>query len=159
MLFSVCVLGFLGFCSNRSSQMDLVVKPTCHCRWHKELWFDPWVRKISWRRKWQLQCSCLENSMDRGAWWGTVHGVTENWTRPKRLSMYTVTEGRGHLTSSEFSSALDVLQPYLHIFRGKNEPRLLDKNKTLSVRFKEGTWVHGHRHWEVLAFKGCLGKC
>ena len=76
--------------------------------------------------------------MDRGAWWGTVDGVTESWIQLKRLSMYTVTEGRSHLTSSEFSSALDVLQPYLHIFRGKNEPRLLDKNKTLSVRFKEG---------------------
>ena len=28
-----------------------------------------------------LQCSCLENSMDRGAWWATVHGVTESWTQ------------------------------------------------------------------------------
>jgi len=28
-----------------------------------------------------LQCSCLENPMDRGAWWATVHGVTKNWTR------------------------------------------------------------------------------
>ena len=27
-----------------------------------------------------LQCSCLENSMDRGAWWATVHGVTKSWT-------------------------------------------------------------------------------
>ena len=25
-----------------------------------------------------LQCSCLENSMDRGAWWATVHGVAKN---------------------------------------------------------------------------------
>ena len=24
-----------------------------------------------------LQYSCLENSMDRGAWWATVHGVSE----------------------------------------------------------------------------------
>ena len=24
-----------------------------------------------------LQCSCLENSMDRGGCWATVHGVTE----------------------------------------------------------------------------------
>ena len=24
-----------------------------------------------------LQYSCLENSMDRGAWWPTVHGVTK----------------------------------------------------------------------------------
>ena len=23
-----------------------------------------------------LQCSCLENPMDRGSWWATVHGVT-----------------------------------------------------------------------------------
>ena len=28
-----------------------------------------------------LQYSCLENSMDRGAWWATVHGVTKNRTR------------------------------------------------------------------------------
>ena len=25
-----------------------------------------------------LQYSCLENPMDRGAWWATVHGVTES---------------------------------------------------------------------------------
>ena len=28
-----------------------------------------------------LQYSCLENSMDRGAWWATVHGVTKSWIR------------------------------------------------------------------------------
>ena len=28
-----------------------------------------------------LQYFCLKNSMDRGAWWATVHGVTTNWTR------------------------------------------------------------------------------
>ena len=28
-----------------------------------------------------LQYSCLENSMDRGAWWTTVYGVTKCWTR------------------------------------------------------------------------------
>ena len=26
----------------------------------------------------QLQYSCLENPMDRGAWWDTVHGVTKS---------------------------------------------------------------------------------
>ena len=27
-----------------------------------------------------FQCSCLENPMDRGAWWATVHGVAKSWT-------------------------------------------------------------------------------
>ena len=27
-----------------------------------------------------LQYSCLENSMDRGAWWVTVPGVSKSWT-------------------------------------------------------------------------------
>ena len=28
-----------------------------------------------------LQYSCLGNPMDREAWWATVHGVTNSWTR------------------------------------------------------------------------------
>ena len=28
-----------------------------------------------------LQYSCLENSMDGGAWWDTAHGVTKNRTQ------------------------------------------------------------------------------
>ena len=28
-----------------------------------------------------LQSSCLENSMDRGTWWATVHGVAKSWTQ------------------------------------------------------------------------------
>ena len=27
-----------------------------------------------------LQCSCLENPMDRGAWQATVHRVSKSWT-------------------------------------------------------------------------------
>ena len=33
-----------------------------------------------------LQCSCLENPRDWGAWWATVYGVTQSRTRLKRLS-------------------------------------------------------------------------
>ena len=32
-----------------------------------------------------LQYSCLENPMNRGAWWATVHKVAKSWTRLKRL--------------------------------------------------------------------------
>ena len=33
-----------------------------------------------------LQCSCLENPRDGGAWWEAVYGVTQSRTRLKRLS-------------------------------------------------------------------------
>ena len=35
-----------------------------------------------------LQYFCLENPMDRGAWWATVHEVTKRWIQLKRLSAY-----------------------------------------------------------------------
>ena len=33
-----------------------------------------------------LQCSCLENPRDGGAWWATVNGVAQSRTQLKRLS-------------------------------------------------------------------------
>ena len=38
-----------------------------------------------------LQYSCLENPMDRGAWWATVHGVTESRTRLSDLTLTNYT--------------------------------------------------------------------
>ena len=38
-----------------------------------------------------LQYSCLENPIDRVAWWAIVHGVTKNQTQLKQLSMHTCT--------------------------------------------------------------------
>ena len=46
---------------------------TCECRRRKKHGFNPWVGKIPWRRAQQLQYFCLENAMDRGAWWATVY--------------------------------------------------------------------------------------
>ena len=47
----------------------------CQCRRHG---FNPWVGKIPWNRKWQPTLnSCLENFIDRGAQWVTVHGAAE----------------------------------------------------------------------------------
>ena len=38
-----------------------------------------------------LQCSCLENLMNGGAWWAAVHGAAKSWTR---LSGFTFTHWR-----------------------------------------------------------------
>ena len=52
------------------------------CVIQRPLWaerFHPWVEKIPWRRKWQPTPAFLPGeSMERGAWWATVHGVTES---------------------------------------------------------------------------------
>ena len=43
--------------------------------------FNPWVGRSSEEGNGNpLQYSCLENHMDRGAWWATVHEVTKSWT-------------------------------------------------------------------------------
>ena len=44
-----------------------------------------------------LQYSCLENPMNRGAWWAAVHGVAQNRTRLKQLHMHAcIGEGNGN---------------------------------------------------------------
>ena len=50
-------------------------------------WYGPGT---DWRRWWRapLQYSCLENPMDRGAWWVAVHGVVKSRTQ---LSDFTFT--------------------------------------------------------------------
>ena len=48
---------------------------TCHCRRHR---FDSWGRRSPGEGNGNpLQNSCLGNSMDRGAWQATVHGITK----------------------------------------------------------------------------------
>ena len=54
-----------------------------------------------WRRQWRpLQYSCLENPMDRGAWWAAVHGVARSWDTPEWLhfhfSLSCTGEGNGN---------------------------------------------------------------
>ena len=50
-----------------------------------------------------LQCSCLENPRDGGAWWAAVYGVTQSRTRLKWLSS----------SSSSSSSSRDLLWKYI----------------------------------------------
>ena len=62
----------------------------CQCRRHKRQGFNPWIGKIPWRRHDNpLQCSCLENPMDRRAWWSTGHRLAKSRTQPKWISKHT----------------------------------------------------------------------
>ena len=63
----------------------------CQCRRHKRHGFDPGLERSSGvGNDNPLQHSCLENPMDRGAWWATVHGAAKNQTWLKRLSIYRI---------------------------------------------------------------------
>ena len=62
-------------------------EPACQCRGYKRPGFNPWVRKIPWRRIWEpTSISCLGKTMDRAVLRATVHGVTESQTGLKLLS-------------------------------------------------------------------------
>ena len=41
------------------------------------------------------QCSCLENPMDRGAWWVTVHGVAKSRTRLSNVTFFHMLPTQG----------------------------------------------------------------
>ena len=54
---------------------------------------ETWVQSLGWEDPLEKQMathssySCLENSMDRGAWWATVHGVTKS-DKTEQLSLH-----------------------------------------------------------------------
>ena len=59
-----------------------------------------------------MQYSCLENPMDRGAWWATVRGVAKSRTRLKQLSMLcklsktTPVKSCNHIPTTHISNKL-----------------------------------------------------
>ena len=61
-----------------------------------------------------LQYSCLENPVDRGAWWAIVHGVIYSRTRLNQLNLIII---RRVLTSSAVILDLFVLLALISFFR------------------------------------------
>ena len=49
--------------------------------------WETWVKSLGWEDPLEKEMAthssilAMENSMDRGAWWATVHGVTKSWTQ------------------------------------------------------------------------------
>ena len=71
-----------------------------------------------------LQCSCLENPRDGGAWWAAIYGVAQSWTRLKWLS----------------SSSM-VLQEETEL--GSQKTWILHKAIILQLKNKQKTWILG----------------
>ena len=69
-----------------------------------------------------LQCSCLENPRDGGAWWAVVYGVAQSQTRLKRLS-----------SSSSSSSVVNLLSIFVSIQLSFLEGDIFKNLKDLSI--------------------------
>ena len=69
-----------------------------------------------------LQCSCLENPRDGGAWWAVVYGVAQSQTRLKRLS-----------SSSSSSSVVNLLSIFVSIQLSFSEGDIFKNLKDLSI--------------------------
>ena len=69
--------------SRKASQVSLEVKnPPANARDIRDVGSVPGVGRSSGERNGNpLQCSCLENPMDRRAWWARVHGVAKESDR------------------------------------------------------------------------------
>ena len=74
--------------TSRAGQMGEEIIITKFCKpLNKWAGFDPWLGRFPGEGNGNLlQYSCLENPMEGGAWWATVHRVTKSWTR---LSNFT----------------------------------------------------------------------
>ena len=101
-----CFPGFSGGGSGK--------EPACQCRRPKEMLFP----SLGWKDSPEegngnpLQNSCLENPMDRGAWWATVHRVTKSWTHWSNLAcMHIWCFPRPLLSWDQFSSGSGMPKP------------------------------------------------
>ena len=84
--FSCLSLNLLSF-KTRGSPGGASGKRT-HLPMRETCGFDHWWRRSPGEGSGNpLQCSCLENPMDRGAWQATVHGVAQSQTWVKWLGM------------------------------------------------------------------------
>ena len=75
------MLGFPGGANGKEIMPLLPVKERQETLVPSLGWKDPLEKEIATHPS----ISCLENSMDKGAWWATVQRVTKSWIQ---LSMY-----------------------------------------------------------------------
>ena len=102
-----------------------------------------------------LQYSCLENAMDRGAWWDTVHGVTNESDTIEQLNnnnKWLITTDIYSLTVQEATSQKS------RVSRAALPLEALRQTPSLSLLILGGsyTFTHWRRKWQptrVLAWR------
>ena len=119
-----------------------------------------------------LQCSCLENPRDGGAWWAAIYGVAQSRTRLKRLSSSSSSKSKGYrfgcetfssLLSSYFSQVPSAQVLPLEVIIGNALLLLLLLSRFSRVQLCATPWTAAHQappslgfsrqeHWSGLPF-------
>ena len=126
-----------------------VIEPTCQCTRHTKHWFDPWIMKLPWRRKWQPTPVFLPGEfygqrslVGRGLQSMGSERAGHDWT--------TKHTGETVVSSGCTSKRLDVGRAYVWIYKphgqtmslGSSRPRMWERGP----RFYEFTIVVRHHH-------------
>ena len=88
---------------------------------------------MHWRNGNPLQCSCLENPRDGGAWWVAVYGVAQGWTRVKWLSKQQQHLSNLFLYPGKFLASCQVCLPQ-------------QKLRSAIMQLIKSFWQTGYRH-------------
>ena len=92
-----------------------------------------------------LQCSCLENPRDGGAWWPAVYGVAQSRTRLKRLS------------SSIYVCVCVCVCVYTFIYIYTHTHYVLNLCYPLQYILNQSCWkVYQHQEWLLTPLTSCL---
>ena len=115
-----------------------------------------------------LRYSCLENPMDGGAWWATVHGVTKSWTQ---LSDFTQSTHRnvGETTlvrvTNDFLTWQTLLSPPVLSFHARSQYTFQHYWLRSSLKMLEGVCLFVGFHFETVLFlpfrqlTSCVNSC
>ena len=74
-----------------------------------------------------LQCSCLENPRDRGAWWAAIYGVAQSQTRLKWLSSSRVYHAKCRL--DEPQAKIKIARSNINNLRYADDTPLMAESK------------------------------
>ena len=91
-----------------------------------------------------LQCSCLENPRDGGAWWAAVYGVTQSRTRLKWLSSSSSSSSLYYKKFSSVQFSCSVMSDYLraHGLQHTRLPCLSPTPRAYSNSCPSSQWCH-----------------
>ena len=99
-----------------------------------------------------LQCSCLENPRDGGAWWAAIYGVAQSRTRLKRLSSSSRAFKKDKITWTD-TLILQIRVKRPREMTGCEEP----ENHTLTCH--PAGWIPVmFFHWEVLGLSSQVSR-